>query len=303
MLGAPIGGLLTRAGDPDPALSSDKLRAFRCFVLVHGAARSGLWLAIDPGLTGPALPEAGLAATAALLTVCAVLAFLPAAAFAAARAALPLLGLQLFWTFPLTDNHFFIELYCVALLCLVDRSGDGEALALSAVQALTVLVLFQAGLQKVLHGQYFGGEFLAFMVGQGDRFADLFQLALPADEIARLQGYDPLRTGSGPYRVALPAFVLLSNAVWIAELMLAGLLLVRRTRTAAAVGAVGLVLALQLGAREAGFALLFCNQLLLFLPGNPCGRLLPGFVALYLYALGAAVGLLPGGSLLGPGSL
>jgi hypothetical protein len=293
-----IDRLLGSVGEPDPDLRRGKLWAFRCFVLLHGSVRSVLWLVLGDGL-----PRAGLAATAAVLAAAAALSLSRRWGPLAPRLALPALGLQLFWTFPLTDNHFFLELYCVALLCVVDRSGEGEALALPALQWLAVLVLFHAGLQKLLHGAYFHGDFLAFMVGRGERFAVPFQLLLPADEIARLASLDPLRTGSGPYRVDALALRVVSNAVYLAELALAPLLVLRRTRVAAALAALALVLAVQLAAREAGFALLFANLLLLFLPSNWCGRLLPGFAALYALALGAALGGLPGGSWIRAGYL
>jgi hypothetical protein len=70
-------------------------------------------------------------------------------------------------------------------------------------------------------------------------------------------------------------FVLLSNAVWIAEFVLPFGLLARATRVAAAAAAAALVVAIQLGAREAGFALLFVNLLLLFFPSRVARALLP----------------------------
>jgi hypothetical protein len=97
--------------------------------------------------------------------------------------------------------------------------------------------------------------------------------------------------------VTAPLFVLVSNAVWIAELVLPFGLLARRTRLAAAATATALVVAIQLGARETGFALLFVNLLLLFAPPRVARVLLPPFLALLGVALAAAGGLAPARSL------
>ncbi len=203
---------------------------------------------------------------AVLYSVAAALAFSPRFAAMASRVALPALLLQLAVTFPLTYNHFFLELYAVTILALADADGRDDALALAGLRWLTAIVLFHTGWQKLAYGHYWSGDFLAFMVGRGDRFADLFQWMLPAPEVARLASYDPFRNGSGPFRVSTPLFVVLANAVWVAEVALPIGLLVRRTRPLAALVALAFVLLIQLGAREVGFALLFANLLLTFAP-------------------------------------
>jgi len=294
-----IDRLLALAGDSDPELRSSKLMAFRRFLLLHGAVRSWLWLEwVPPG------DQLGLRISAAVLTVCLGLSFSPRSEVWAPRLALPVLMLQLVWSFPLTDNHFFLELLAVSLLCLVSRGSENdERLVLQALQWLTAGVLFQTGLQKILYGQYFGGEFLSFMIGQGDRFAALFGWILPPGEVARLASYDPLQTGAGPYRAESVLLIAASNLVYLAELTLPALLLARRTRFLAALVAIALVAGIQLGARELGFGLLFANLLLLFPERDWNRRLLPAFAALYLYALAAAWAWLPGGHLLEAGYL
>jgi hypothetical protein len=282
--------LLALAGGDAPELAHAKVDAFRRFLLAYGAARSWLWLALDPG-TLPAMP---LAVSASLLTACATLAWWERHAALATRVALPVLFVQLAWTFPLTNNHFFLEAVALALLALVDRDGDGETVALEALCWVTALVLFHTGLAKVLYGLYFRGELLAFLVGRGGRFADLFAWLLPADEIARLAAYDPMRSGAGPYRVTSLSFVVASNLVYAVEMALAPLLLWRRTRTVATLAAIAFVLAIQLGAREAGFAVLYANMLLLLLPAAATRALLPLLGGALLWAVGAAFGWLPG---------
>ena len=132
------------------------------------------------------------------------------------------------------------------------------------------------------------------MAGAEARFGRVFQWLLPDGEVARLASLDRNQTGAGPYRVEAPLFVLASNLVWIAELSLPVLLVVRRTRWLAALGAIGLMVGIQVAALELGFALLFVNLLLLFLPGRWNARLFPAFAGLLLYALAALAGLVPG---------
>jgi hypothetical protein len=258
-----------------------------------------VWLRLDAPIDATLL-----ALSAAVLTAAAALAFAPRLEHHAARLALPALVVQLVASFPLAPNHFFVELYAVGLLALAGRDARDAPLVLAGLRFTTALVLFHTGLQKVLYGHYFHGDFLAFMVGSastsggpehGDRFADLFAWILPRSEVLRLQGYDPFRDGAGPYRVAQPLFVALSNAIWIAELLLPIGLLRRSTRTVAVLAALALVLAIQLGAREMGFALVFVNLLLLFAPASWALRALPFSGAILLLALAAGgLGLAPG---------
>lgn len=291
--------LLDLAGGDDAAAAHAFVAALRRFVLAYGAARAWLWLAFDAGPEPVASVGVALAATA-----CAVLAWIERPSTWAPRLALPVLLVQLGSTWPVTNNHFFVELVAVALLALPDRSGDGDAVALNAIRWVTALVLLWSGLQKIAYGLYFRGEFLAFMVARAERFADVFRWLLPADELTRLASLHELRDGSGPFLVAAaPAFVAAANAVWILEVVLGVLLLPRRTRTAAAACAIALVLLLQLAAREAGFAVLFAGLLAASLPWTPGRRALIAVTTLLACAVLAAFGWLPGRELLEGASL
>lgn len=291
------------AGEPGPdAAREASLRAFRVVLLAHGATRSWLWMHFDEGLAGASSPM--LAAAALGLSLSLGLACFRSTEAASARLALPILGLQLLWTFPLSDNHFVLELYGVALLSVLGPPGrpDEARWVIAGLRLLVAGVLLMAGLQKVMHGYYFGGEFLAFMIGRGDRFGTFFELLLPSAEVMRLQAYDPLVSGQGPYRVASLPFVLASNGVWLAEIGLGALLLWRRSWPAAPLAAIALVVVLQLAAREVGFASLFVVWLLLFTEAG-VRRAAPAFLCFYAYVLCAAMGWLPGGSWIEAGSL
>ena len=290
----PIDRLLALAGDPADAStgSGERLRWFRRALAAWSVARTVVWTTLD----APLDPSV-LAATLVLLVAACGLAWAPRLETVASRVALPALLAQLALTFPLTPNHFFLEVWATALLAFADPAGESDALVLAGLRWLTAIVLFVTGCQKLAYGHYWHGDFLAFMVGRGDRFADLFAWVLPADEIARLGSYDAFRGGSGPYRVANLPFVLMSNLVWIAELALPAGMLAARTRTLASVAAMAFIATLQLGAREAGFAILFLNLLALFAPA-PLAKAVAvtSLAVLGLVAL-AALGILPGSAL------
>lgn len=280
---------LALAAGPADEESAERLRPLRRLLLLWSAARSVLWLGYDAPIDA-----AALALSAAVLAGAAALAFVPRLEHHAARLALPALAFQLVWTLPLTSNHFFFELYATALLALAGPAGRGAPLVLQGCRWLVAIVLLQTGLQKLLYGHYLHGDFLAWMIGRGERFADLFAWVVPAAEVARLKGLDPFARGAGPYRIDQSIFLLLSNSVWIAEIVLPAGLIWRRTRTAAAAAALALVAALQLGAREVGFALVFGNGILLFAPAAWHRRALPVVAALLLLSLLASAGILPG---------
>ncbi|MDJ0787277.1 MAG: hypothetical protein QNK05_10760 [Myxococcota bacterium] len=289
--------LLALAGgasdDPDARLVS-----FARALLLYSSARA--WIAVLR-VDGA---EAGLLVALALaVSASAGLAFAARREWQrlAPRAALVPLAIHLVWSFPTTDNHFFLEL----VLVLVLAAFDG-ATALRTLRFALVIVLFHTGLQKLLWGHYLHGDFLAFMIATGSPFGDLFGLVLPAAEIERLQGLRILVDGAGPYRVEGRDSIwlrLASNAVVVAELVLPFLLIAKPTRTVAAAITLALVLSLQLGARELLFLSLFATGLCLFLPKDPLPRALPWLALGYGVLFGLAAGVIPDGGFLRGGHL
>ena len=290
---APPASLVDRfldvASGGSPELLRAQLRAFRRFVLFYGAARTWLWATLVPG----SHPE--LVVCALVQSVCAAMAWSKQWETLAPRLALAPLLFELVWRVGISSNHLFIEVLSVLLLCVADaRSRSDEALCMQGLRWMTAIVLFHTGLQKILYGLYFHGDFLGLMVATQERFARVFALLLPAGELERLRALDPWTTGAGPFRPDAGLFVAASNAVYLAELCLPLLLLARPTRTFGAIATVALLVAIQLGALELGFAFLFLNLVFLFLGQNWNQRLLPIFAAFLAYALLAAVGWLPG---------
>lgn len=192
--------------------------------------------------------------------------------------------------FPDVSNHYLIECLCVAIFAAVDLSREEEqALCLELAGWLVVVVLFFSGLQKVLHGCYFHGQYLAYMVATTDRFRDFFRPIIPAAELARLQALG--RAPHGLYRVHSLLFVAVSNAVWLGELGVAVGLLWKRARPLALAGGILLMAGILASSHEVFFDTLFVNLLLLFARTDLNRKLLPLSLAGYGFYLLAGLGV------------
>lgn len=157
------------------------------------------------------------------------------------------------------DNHFVLEGLSLALLAGT-ASAQNEVLQSERVGALRILaglVLFHSGLAKIWSGLWDQGEFLAFMIGRGDRFGVPFSWLIGPEEITRLSAIDPLLSDGGPYLVAGATLAVASIGVVVAELALPIALLWERTRRLAIRVSLVFILCLQSLAQEFGFAALF----------------------------------------------
>jgi hypothetical protein len=262
----------------------------RALLIAHLAVQTWAWT-LRPLRPPFDFPPVAIAAAAVLLTG-ALAGSLAGYGRAACAAALPIVAWELAWLFPFAANHTHLVLVGIAFFAWLDpRREDEQALLVQGLRWVAIIVFFYAGLQKLLHGLYFRGEFLAWMIGQGvDNWSHVFGWMIPADEIARLRAQPRFAPGAGPYRVASPLFVLVSNAVYLGEMAVAALLLLPRTRAFAAGVGIALVLVIQSAPREFMFALLYAQLLLLFVPGDWNRRLLPVFLFAYGYLLAVVLG-------------
>jgi hypothetical protein len=203
--------------------------------------------------------------------------------------------------FPMNANHDLLVLLVLGLASAFDLERDDERqVLLACARWVMVIVLFTTGVQKLMYGTYFHGEFLGVRIAHSDTFAAAFQYLLPEEEFLRLRGLgdDPTtqgvalfagerighlpEPGTGTYRVQSPLFLVASNAVWVFEMAAPFFLLWRRTRVAAALATLGFLAGIELGAREYFFGLIFSNLVLLFLPGRVHERARPFFALAYL---------------------
>lgn len=261
------------------------LWAFASILSIHVAAR--LWISANELDTSRMV-------LAGVLTICAAAVLLRRYV----RIALVVVALieleRLVSTFPFSANHSMIEFLAVtALACFNLRDAKERDTVLQGLRLGTAIILFHTGFQKFLYGTYFDGMFLGYEIAKGDRFAQLFQWVLPAEEFSRLLAFDVDTAGAGPFSVQSPLFLLISNSVYVFECGVPFLLIWRRTRLWAGVAALGFTLGIQLGAREFMFGLLYSNLMLLFLPFALNRYLIPLFALIYLGLIGVTYGFLP----------
>lgn len=168
--------------------------------------------------------------------------------------------------FPATGNHAYLEVGLLGLAAFLDAGDatDADTYA-GAVRWLGAAIFFWSGVQKVVHGYWFDGQYLAFSLDSAG-FRPVLGLLVPPDELTRLAAYHG-EVGDGPYIVRSLPLLAVSNVTWVVELLLAPFLLWPKTRTVAALTGLALIAAIEVGARELFFGLVFANAILLFLPG------------------------------------
>lgn len=285
--------LLALTGSDENSLQRDlSVQALRRLVLLHLCVQQWFfWQLADI----PTVSQQTFLLGAYAYTLSLVVGWWPRWSRAAFCFALAISISQIFNQFPFAANHQYLELGILAFGALFDSRIDGEdQLLLQSCRWLVAAVLFWAGLQKILHGYYFGAEFLSFAISQEPRFAQIFGLLLPTDELIRLQSYgQPADVGAGPYRADSWGLVLVSNSTYVLEIGVAIGLLIRRVRRFALVTGVALILAIEVVAREVFFGAFYIALLTLFARRALNWQLFPIFAAFYVYLFAAAFGFVP----------
>ena len=262
--------LLSWTGLEDAVTARAKLRAMRRLLLATLAIEGWAALRYVPYSEAPGFH----AAIAAALGVCALLGWRDRFAGPAVLAALALETLTVVSVFPHNANHQYLAIVWLALIALARDEGREAWTAVSAMRWIVAAGLVWSGVMKLVSGYWLGGEFLAHRIALDPGFARVFAAILPDAELARLVALEN-RIGAGPFRAEAPWLVVVSNVTWLAEILLPIGLLVARTRTLSLAALIGLMIAIQLGAREIFFAGLMFGGLLLFARRDLVGRLLP----------------------------
>lgn len=285
---------LGRTGSDGDEIASAKLRAMRRLILMTLAFESWAALGYVPYSESPGFH----AAIAAALSICALIGWPDRLAFPALLAALVLEIGTVVSVFPHNGNHQYLAIVLLALITLAfskvashsnatGASGwqalprDARA-AISAMRWVVLLGLAWSGVMKLRYGLWFGGEFLSYRIATDPGFARVFAAIVPDAELARLVALEN-QIGAGPFRAQVPLLVAASNLTWLAEIALPIGLLVPRTRGLALLATIGLMLAIQAGAREFFFAGIMLGGLLLFARRDRVSAFLP--VALLCYFL------------------
>jgi hypothetical protein len=193
-------------------------------------------------------------------------------------------GVTSFWlveAWPRFANHLFLE-WSVLLFLSLCRADT--RLGLVALRWLTAIVLFYSGFQKFIIGQYFQGQFFLVLISNSPKFRVVFELFLPEEEVARLVEWGS-QFGTGPYETGDIFFLILSNSIWIGEMMVGILLFFPKFRNLTLVIALALVAGIEVGAREIVFGCLFTILILNFYQGRNAVALWPLFAAIQLVSV------------------
>lgn len=273
-----IEAVLGIAGDPEPFDRRPTLRAFERILLFHLSVR--LWEG--------AFPESDISRAVELalqigMSLCFAMLFVERLAPLAIGGAFCAMLVAAWGTFPMTSNHAFLELWILLLLVVIGGYHREEAhVWMAAMRWSVALLLFYTGLQKVLYGAYFSGQFLIVEMIMKPDFGAAIHWMLPAAEWERLRDLIPNDVGVGPYQSKSPFFLAASNIVYVFELGIPFLLLWKLTRVPAVVLVFLFTIAIQAGARELFFAALLANVTLLFWPRDAHRFAFPIFVVVYI---------------------
>jgi hypothetical protein len=201
-----------------------------------------------------------------------------------AWAALALVLIRMIASFPMGSNHFGVEFLCVFFVALFGNAErEARPLLVTGLRWLFIWVFFFSGVQKLLHGTYFHGEYFAGVLAYGDaRFWWALEPLLSQADIANLK--------SGPENAeivlhSVPALVL-SNGIWVGEMLIGVLLVWRRTRPWATILAAVGMLGIEWAARELMFGVLAINLIALFAPAQWSRRAFWLAAAVYAVVIG-----------------
>jgi uncharacterized membrane protein YphA (DoxX/SURF4 family) len=292
--------ILAKLGPGDEKGWRTNLHAFRRLLLFHMAARAHLTFLMN-GTVGTVESVADISRW--LMLFVGTVGCFSRFTSITTRLAAVLLIVDIGNTLPFTANHVFLEFFLFAFFSFLNEEDEHEGpLLLQSLRWFIAVFFFYTGLQKLFYGYYFDGQFLTYMTGTKRWFAAFFGKFISSDELQRLMSYNERllrpelaqpRIGAGPYRVDSAMFVVMSNAVYVFEILAGIGLLVARTRVFAALASIAFVVMIECGARELTFGVLMLNLLLLFLPGAWVKRLFPFCVAVYIFLLAMAMGVIP----------
>lgn len=175
------------------------------------------------------------------------------------------MGVKCLAIFPQNSNHFFVELLMVLgfFVAGIGRTLERRMLANYCVW-LVVLVFIGTGLQKLFHGTYFVGSFLASQADK-ERFAWFLRLVAPTGDVHKLSSAAATMS-PGPYFLRSPLGILASNSIYLAEITCGVLLFSRKGRRFGVLLAFLLVVAIEVVTREVMFGLLLLLGLCVHLP-------------------------------------
>lgn len=151
------------------------------------------------------------------------------------------------------------------------RDADTRQISWDTIYLLRWLVVYLmlwTGLNKLIYGTYFQGEYLAYVLvrelgetAKRSSFLEFYSYLLPAQELEQLQG-----NVTGPFRFQSPLAVVGANLVYLLEITAGLFLLIPKTRIIGAWLTFAVLVGIEIAAREWVFGSLLCQLILLFFP-------------------------------------
>lgn len=156
-------------------------------------------------------------------------------------------------SWPQTSNHGLLGTLLSVLLPFLAQEPNT---AIRFFQRTLLVICFGAGVQKLLHGTWWSGSFLAYEVVHASRFEFALRWLLSPGEWTRLRGLRGDAIGTGPY-VLTGISLWLARALVLLEVGLPVCALQPRLRALAHIGLLLLAISFALVARELLFGGLF----------------------------------------------
>lgn len=162
---------------------------------------------------------------------------------------------------PAAANHAFVEALTVtfvgsAYLCdSREKSDEFEQASRNTMFALRwwpILLMLWTGINKLIYRTYFDGAYLAEKLRNEPRFQNMLAPFMNDGELERITS-----AGDGPFYFQSIFLILLSNSVYITEILAGGFLLFRKTRILGLITCMAVIVAIEVFAREITFGIFF----------------------------------------------
>lgn len=195
-------------------------------------------------------------------------------------------------SFPFGANHFHLNnllLYVSSMGLIIGHrnklKNDYESFhdlifwdAIYFTRWTVIYLMLWTGLNKLIYGTYFYGQFLAMTLKNQPRFQQFYGILLSQDELRILTN-----TEYGPFRFNSFLLIFISNMIYISEIVTGILLLLPKYRKFGAIMTITILIGIELVARELVFGSLMFHITLTFFPSTFLNR--GFFMSAFMYIL------------------
>lgn len=178
-------------------------------------------------------------------------------------------------------NHLCLEFLCILVLLYWDDENKEEVeLANASLRYAFSYTMFFSGVQKFLYGTYFKGEMLNYLILEYKSYKNLLGFLLSSEEMNHLMTLKAQKDSFtlsdisqfepviGDLSSQNPLIIILSNSVWIFEILGGLLIFHAKLRHLGILISLLVLFAVESGAREVYFGLFMINLVFLFVKRN-----------------------------------